>query len=80
MPELKPCPFCGAPAVFGEIPDYKNNRFVYAGECSDKRCVLGGFGDFCGDDKEKAAAIWNRRVECAPERQYPPESEWTVTP
>lgn len=49
--ELKPCPFCGAPAQHKEL----NGR--YAVECT-KKCV----GTRIFADKDRATETWNRRV------------------
>ena len=49
--ELKPCPFCGAPAQHKEL----NGR--YAVECT-KHCV----GTRIFADKDRATETWNRRV------------------
>lgn len=49
--ELKPCPFCGAPAQRKEL----NGR--YAVECT-KKCV----GTRIFADKDRATEAWNRRV------------------
>jgi Lar family restriction alleviation protein len=48
---LKPCPFCGAPAQHKEL----NGR--YAVECT-KKCV----GTRIFNDKEKPIEAWNRRI------------------
>lgn len=59
MAELKPCPFCGAPArmkITPHIPDGKD----YTPQCTDPSC--------CGrlvkkwQDREVAVYAWNRRA------------------
>jgi hypothetical protein len=52
MDELRPCPFCGAPAQMRHV---ENTWWV---ECSDDNCPA-----FCSNTKGEAIAAWNRRAD-----------------
>ena len=60
MIELKPCPFCNGEAEFTTNQGYDKNCYVRCKECSAKARVI----DVCVDyaAKEKAAELWNARV------------------
>lgn len=55
--ELKPCPFCGGPALFKETGTRKyDDWLVYCTKCGC-RCPW----EF-SPDKESAMKVWNTRV------------------
>ena len=60
--ELKPCPFCGAPAEFCENPHGYHGTGSWAVYCSK------GPANVCGDrwTKAEAAEAWNRRADSIP--------------
>ena len=65
--KLLPCPFCGSPAEFGEVPNEPDDpnaggEFVV---CTNIGCETSTALVFpCGDDpKPLLAARWNRRTE-----------------
>jgi Lar family restriction alleviation protein len=54
--ELKPCPFCGTPAVWEPTVYERFNRV----HCVSKECAVRPSGPI-KDTKKAAAAAWNRR-------------------
>jgi len=56
LKELKPCPFCGGEPRFTGSDNVNGHPYWYV-TCND--CLAGTCGD---EDKDKAVANWNRRV------------------
>lgn len=63
--KLKPCPFCGSPAAFHQIPDADESipnaggQYVECSKCG--ACTRLAFA--CMDDpKPMLADLWNRRT------------------
>jgi hypothetical protein len=69
--DLKPCPFCGAPAMLkvdrpSDEADPAGKRYIWTAsywvKCSDPECRV-STGSFDGVPGEaKATATWNRRA------------------
>ena len=72
MTELKPCPFCGGEAYFEDNDAWECVISCHHEEgCAvgdwpertyDRKSVVVGDLDCCGDDKEKVVAAWNTRI------------------
>ena len=68
--KLKPCPFCGGEAASFSMDDSCNywGENVYRAVAACQECSAGfelfhlGDGMHCDALEEKAAALWNRRV------------------
>lgn len=68
--ELKPCPFCGGKAFFANR--YAIGKICRTVVCEDCRAVVTNFE---GEDKEKAAEMWNSRsLDMIPCSKEMPES------
>lgn len=63
---LRPCPFCGSPAEFGEVEDRDSPDFGgHFVQCTNEGCHgCMGIRFACGDDPQPGlAAAWNRRPQ-----------------
>lgn len=59
MTELKPCPFCGAPAELEGV--YMFGSTVWFVNCLNPECeIRPGTGHY--DTKDEAVKVWNRRA------------------
>ena len=58
--ELKPCPFCGGEAAFGECVRLK--PVTYFVNCTECLASTNQLAPCHGLPKEEAAKDWNRRV------------------
>jgi hypothetical protein len=80
LPELLPCPFCGAPAELERDSDHHGSWFNlgcsrHFGKDIDDQCPAGRLWYTTAPEKESAAlAAWNHRVS-APQEQRPPGEE-----
>lgn len=59
--ELKPCPFCGAPAKVETITDIFH-RTTFMAVCGNDDCWCHPASDPC-EIRSEAVDAWNRRVE-----------------
>ena len=59
MPDLKPCPFCGSPALIKTSPHFPNGM-EYTVRCSVKSCAGRSYKSWVNIDD--AVNAWNRRV------------------
>lgn len=66
-PSLKPCPFCGSPAMFIDTaPNGPANLKGYFVQCSNNYCRATGLDSAL---PQKAVAAWNRRTRPASVRR-----------
>ena len=63
MPELKPCPFCGAKANDKDQP--LNLGYAYEIDAYEVACDRCGASGGYHDGRKEAIEAWNRRVEDA---------------
>ena len=59
--ELKPCPFCGAPAIM-MISDYGRGNYWYQVRCSNVSCNVKPSGPW-RTNEVLAADKWNARAD-----------------
>ena len=66
IPKLKPCPFCGAGAKFGQVPDNENdsNSGGHFIQCTNPRCEASSALVFAAmdDPRRELAERWNSRA------------------
>ena len=74
---IKPCPFCGGPAVIEEVGDGASVRFsVGCQEDSDRTDICMGYQSLTTFDRRSdAIAAWNKRTPAKP-----CEHNWQVWP
>ena len=66
--KLKPCPFCGSPALLSAYPHDRPEMFYVACYSPDCYCTMGEFYDRDAmpdhpfREKDAAIAAWNRRA------------------
>lgn len=56
---IKPCPFCGKPALLRGSENVGDHGPFYYVECANIKCMANCAGK---DTPEEAIAVWNRRA------------------